>query len=693
MWRTSNVVKPGKTGQESYRLHKGSAVDAFGSSDVLLFDQFRLHSRGGGLFRQDAAGAWTPVEIGARALEVLGVLVERHGDVVSRDEIMRAVWPGIAVEEHNLTVQISTLRRVLDQGRSGDSCIRTVPGRGYRLVASRPGPPRLSIVVLPFENLSGDRSEDYLAEAITDDLTTDLSRIPGMLVVARQSAYAYRRSMDVRKIGEELSVRYALKGSMRRLGSVLRVNAQLLATETGSHLWADRFDQQLKDLSAGQEEIVRRVGHTLNVAVMDIESARSKRERPTNPDAFDLIIRAQSIHLHPMGLQEHEERIGLFQQALRLDPSSVLALSGLATELTRLTAIANTEDELEQAAALIETAAAISPNHRSVLDATAYLLFHQGRNTEAFRAYERLLDEYPNHGPAYNQMGYCLVRTGRAEEAIPMIERAIRLDPRSPFNYSRYENMSMALLMIGRDEEAIGWSQRALAANPTVFPHLRAQHNIRMAAANARLGYFDEAHRLLTDANRIWPYDTVRTHWPDDPSSTVLTLQIERYQAALRLAGHRDHAEEEADFGIAPDAALHRDLAGLTPIVAPGATTIRTAELQQLLAERRPIVIDPMMYSWGRSIPGAIGLKRTGWGSSFSDAAQGRLCRKMQTLAEGDLSTPIVAIGFNSERFDGRNLALRLVKLGYTNVYWYRSGREAWEANGLPERAVDVQPW
>ena len=100
-----------------------------------------------------------------------------------------------------------------------------------------------------------------------------------------------------------------------------------------------------------------------------------------------------------------------------------------------------------------------------------------------------------------------------------------------------------------------------------------------------------------------------------------------------------------------------------------------------------------MMYSWGRSIPGAIGLKRAGWGSSFSGVAQGRLCRKMQILAEGDLSTPIVAIGFNSERFDGRNLALRLVALDYTNVYWYRGGREAWEVNGLPESAVDVQHW
>ena len=123
-----------------------------------------------------------------------------------------------------------------------------------------------------------------------------------MYVIARQTAYAYQgKTVDIRKVGEELGVRYALEGSVRRLGDQLHVNAQLIATESGAHLWADRFDQQVRDLSAGQEEIVRRIGQTLNVALTDVESARSKRERPTNPDAFDLIIRARSIGLHPMG--------------------------------------------------------------------------------------------------------------------------------------------------------------------------------------------------------------------------------------------------------------------------------------------------------------------------------------------------------------------------------------------------------
>jgi tetratricopeptide (TPR) repeat protein/rhodanese-related sulfurtransferase len=480
---------------------------------------------------------------------------------------------------------------------------------------------------------------------------------------------------------------------MGKLGDVLRVNAQLVAIQTGAHLWADRFDMQLKELSAGQGDIARRIAQTLNVAVMDIESARSKLEHPTDPNAFDLIIRARSMYLHPMGVREYAERLALYEQALQLDAASVLALTGAASELIRLTFIAHAANELERAGALIRKAAAISPSHLAVLDATAYLLFAKGRYGEALAAYRRLLEEYPSHGFAYNQIGFCLIATGRAGEAVPMIGMAIRLDPKSPFNYSRYANMSLALLLIGRNEEAIDWSQRALAANATIFPHIRVQHYIRMAAANARLGRLDEAHRALAEANQEWPYDTVRMHYPDDPFSSVSAAQIDDYQAALRLAGHRDHADEAADFGAASDNVLHADFAGPTPTTAPRAVTIRTAELARLLAEQKPIVIDPMMYWWGRSIPGAIGLKLAGWGGSYTDVTQERLRRKMQVLTNGDLSAPIVALGFNSERFDGRNLALRLAALGYTKVYWYRGGREAWEVAGLPEAAIEVQEW
>jgi rhodanese-related sulfurtransferase len=169
--------------------------------------------------------------------------------------------------------------------------------------------------------------------------------------------------------------------------------------------------------------------------------------------------------------------------------------------------------------------------------------------------------------------------------------------------------------------------------------------------------------------------------------------QIKGYQAALRLAGERDHADEDADFGVPEDRALHSEVAGPTSTSAPGVKTIRTAELARFLAKAQPVVIDTVTCSWGRSIPGAAGLKFAGLGGTFTDAAQERLRGKMRELTGGDLNRPVVAVGWNSERFDGRNLALRLAALGYTQIYWYRGGREAWEVNGLPETDLRMQDW
>jgi adenylate cyclase len=237
------------------------------------------------------------------------------------------------------------------------------------------------------------------------------------------------------------ALRYALEGSVRKLDDMLRVNAQLIATDTGSHLWADRFDQQSKDLSAGQEEIVRRIGDTLNVALTDIESARRQRERPTNPDTFDLILRGRSAALHPIGPRENAERIALFEQAPRLDLTSIITMTepvrGLIYGLVNFR-IGN-QDELDRAAKLIADASAIDPNDAGVLADTARQLRVQGRFTEAIIAYQRLLDEYPNARFAYSQIGMLLTYSGRSEEAILMIEMPIRRDPQNPSRCFYYE--------------------------------------------------------------------------------------------------------------------------------------------------------------------------------------------------------------------------------------------------------------
>jgi adenylate cyclase len=724
-------------------------MDAPVEGERRFFGCFRLDPRGGRLFRRDLTGDWEPVAIGSRALDILRVLLRSDGAVVSKDTIMDAVWPGVAVEPNNLSVQITALRRVLDAGGSGESCIQAVPGRGYRFLPeirypadrSEPPPavsvtaergqgwlnkwylsaaaafavvlvaviglasgffgreaaaPRLSIVVLPFENLSGDPKDDYLAGGITDDLTSDLSNIPDAFVIARESAYTYRgKPADVRKIGEELGVRYVLEGSVRRIASTLRVNVQLTSAETGAHLWSDRFDEQISELAAGQEQIVTRMRSELGISLVEIEKTRSLRERPSNPDAFDLIPQARALANQPPSLQRNAEVKTLYERALERDPSSAAAMVGIANYLVDRRASTGSWGTLEskqRAESLLIQARALSPDSPILLGVTAYWLRILGRCREAMATAEEAIRRFPNSVGGYAQLGQCKPLTGHAEEEIPLIQKAIRVSPRHPYLFNFYRKMGDASLLLGRDHDAITFFERSLAVSPDNDGN-RSGIYLGLAAAYARSGLMPEAKRALAEAHRLNPYYTVRAFVPYDTSNPVYAEQIKRLQDALRLAGERDHADEDADFGVAADGVLRNQLAGLTPTTTPGVSTIRTKELAALLAEVRPLVIDASYYMWGRSIPGAVGLEDVGLGGSFADAAQDHLRRKMHELSGGDLNRPIVAVGWNSESFRGRNLALRLVALGYTQVLWYRGGREAWEVGGLPESPIDIQDW
>jgi TolB-like protein len=553
--------------------------------------------------------------------------------------------------------------------------------------------PRLSIVVLPFENLSGDPHDDYLADGITDDLTSDLAHLSVAFVIARQSAYTYKgKPKDVRRIGEELGVRYVLEGSVRRIGATLRINVQLTSGETGAHLWSDRFDEDVSELAAGQEQIVTRMRSELGVSMIDIENARSLREHSTNPDAFDFILRARAIANLPPNPQHYQEALILYERALALDPSSIQALVGVASSLMeRFQDGTATFDELQRTEQLLTQAQAIAPNSGLVLNYLVQFWRLTGRCEEVIEAAQKAIEMDPNHTTGvYNELGICKTQTGHAEEEIPLQATANRRNPRSSFTFRRFNRMGFASLMLGRDQDAIRFLLRSTALNPVGG----GQHVYReLAAAYARIGQLEEAKHALAEADRMWAYDTVRGHWPAWSSSPVYAAQVKDYQDALRLAGERNHADEDADFAVAVDRDLHRVLAGPTPTSAPGATTIRTQDLARLLSERQPILIDTVSNFWGQSLPGAVGLKFAGLGGTFADTAQARLRSKVGALSVGDLDRPIVAVGWNSERFDGRNLALRLVALGYTHVYWYRGGREAWEVNELPETELKVEAW
>ena len=259
--------------------------------------------------------------------------------------------------------------------------------------------PRLSIVVLPFELLGGDPADGYLADGITEDLTTDLSHVPGTFVIARGSAYSYRgKATDVRRIGAELGVRYAVEGSVRRLGATLRVNAQLISTETGAQLWSDRFDQPISDLASGQEQIVIRLRAALAIGLTDIEARRSARERPTNPDAFDLILRARAERNRPESPETLAEAVRLFELALQHDPNSIEALTGASDALAESSLVHDTMDSLDRAAQYLERARRLEPNAERVLRARVFLMRVQERWSELPEAAERLIEAYPNVG-------------------------------------------------------------------------------------------------------------------------------------------------------------------------------------------------------------------------------------------------------------------------------------------------------
>jgi TolB-like protein/class 3 adenylate cyclase/tetratricopeptide (TPR) repeat protein len=554
--------------------------------------------------------------------------------------------------------------------------------------------PKFSIVALPFNNLGGEGVEEDVVDGITEDLTTDLSRVPDFLVIARNSAFTYKgKPIDVKRVGEELGVRYAVEGSVRKIDGALRVNVQLVSTESGTHLWAERFDVRRDGVGYGVDDIVRQIAFTLSGRIVDTEAARNLRERPSNPEVADILLRARSIYNRPPTPQQQAELVPLYERALELDPKSATAMVGLAETL--LNTIGSPDDpsipeKLRRADELVNRAVLLRPDDMAVMWVRVFLLGEQRRCSEMLPAAQRALDVYPNLTGPRQWQGICLTWMGRYAEAIAPIEDAIRINPRNPNIGTRDRWMGYPLLFLGRYDEAVVWFERSLAANPG--DHRRSEVYVAIAAAQALAGHTEQARLNASEATRLDPTITARSYNPINfDANPERVAEVSHVRDGMRLAGIRDHANEDADFGLPADDVLHTNYQAPTPTTLPGAQIIRTPDLVRLPEQRKPLVIDTV--NWGLSISGAVGLWGAGIGGSTTDQFQDRLARKMQQLTAGNKAVPIVAVGFNSERYQGRNLALRLVALGYTNVYWYRGGREAWEVAGLPETEVDVLEW
>jgi TolB-like protein len=294
------------------------------------------------LDRRELRRAGALVALEPQVFDLLVYLVQNRDRVVSKDDLFQSVWGGRIVSESALTSRITAVRKAIGDDGAAQRLIRTVPRKGLRFIGevreeaaaapASPPAPRLSIVVLPFENLSNDPEQEYFVDGITDDLTTDLSRISGSFVIARSTAFTYKgKPIDVKQISRELAVRYVLEGSARRTGDHVRANVQLIDAGSGAHLWADRFDTDPADLVEAQDQITGRLARTLNFALVEDVSRRIDREKIIDPDARDVVMRGWACLIRSTSSQARQEAQRAFERALKLDPQSVDAKLYLAT--------------------------------------------------------------------------------------------------------------------------------------------------------------------------------------------------------------------------------------------------------------------------------------------------------------------------------------------------------------------------
>ena len=379
--------------------------------------------------------------------------------------------------------------------------------------------PRLSIVVLPFQNLSNDPDQEYFADGITDDLTSDLSRISGSFVIARTTAFTYKgKPTDVKQIGRELGVRYVLEGSVRRTGDQVRMNAQLIDADSGAHLWADQFDTHRANLAETQSEITGRLAWTLNIALLSDASRRIERENAVDPDVRDLVMRGWARwYAGPQSPKAGQEALNAFERALEIDPRSAEARIGIARVLlTRLANVWNSssfqeetvQQDVARAERLLFEAIESDANQPMAYAVMGFLSRMQGRLTESRLALERAITLDPNFEWANHQLGWTLLFLGETGDAIAHGEKSLRLSPRDPNIFWRYELLGWCQMLSNHVDEAIDLFIKGRTGNPRVwnFP-------FALAGALGLKGDLDGAKAALAESLKLNPEVNSMAQW------------------------------------------------------------------------------------------------------------------------------------------------------------------------------------
>jgi TolB-like protein/tetratricopeptide (TPR) repeat protein len=481
---------------------------------IHTFGPFRLDADAEMLFH----GA-EPTVLGQRAVTLLRVLLERPGEPVSKDALIEAGWPGRTIEDSNLTVQISAVRRIFEEGAGAASWIETLPRRGYRYVgpavamdnspvvvhprASPLAPSnKSSVAVLPFSNLSGDHEQDYFANGMVEDIIAGLSRIKWLFVVARNSSFTYKgEAVDLKRVGRELGVRYLLQGSLRKDGNRVRISAQMIEAETGGHVWAEHYDRPLDDIFALQDEITLSVVGAIEPSLRRAEVERVIRMRPESLDAYDLVLQAQP-DVYGVMPECATKALPLLERALALDPIYAPAHAFAAMCHHCLFLRAGLHEE-SRAASIRHAQAAILHGQDDALALTfaGFSIGMDGHDrAAAFAAFEAALAVSPSSALTYILGSVILAFAGEAERAIEWGERGMRLSPFDPWAFSAYHALTLAHFHRGRYEAAADAAHKSVQSNPAFsFSYML------LAAPLAKLGRLEEAKAAAARVLELQP--------------------------------------------------------------------------------------------------------------------------------------------------------------------------------------------
>lgn len=492
---------------------------------IYLFENFSLNEDRQELRRGDELVAVEP-----QVFDLLQYLIENRERVVSKDDLIENVWDGRIVSDSTLTSRITSARQAVGDNGEDQRLIRTVARKGIRFVgevsesqgnaagsASSPTdapltishgsmvprlPEKPSIAVLPFTNMSGDSEQEYFSDGITEDIINALSRLRWFFVIARNSTFVYKgQAADVRQVGRDLGVRYVLEGSVRKSGQRIRITSQLLDANTSNQIWSERYDRELTDIFALQDEITASVTSAIEPKLLAAEGTRTESRSTEDLDAWDMVARAVS-HFWKLTAADSATAIGMLREAVKRHPNYAPAQSMLAFALFASAYVgwipAGTDRDF--AAGLARRAAEIDDSDPWAHMALGYFEF-TGRNTdEAVRHFKAALDLNPNFAAAEGSIGFALALDGQSEEAINRFDQAIRMSPRDPFNSFFFVGVAAAHYLAGRYTEAVKWARQAVQLRPGYM----GAHRI-LCASLAQADQLDEAKAVMATLKQLQP--------------------------------------------------------------------------------------------------------------------------------------------------------------------------------------------